>query len=139
MCSTTLGSVSDVTTPISKVGRGCVGGMRCPQCDNKERFHITGYTVFDVTEDGYEASGDHEWDGSNACSCPYCKEQGDVNHFTPPLERCGECEACQYVQDSKPMYTPLPYSGYHADDALVTNWNAIIKNNPCKEWEKVYE
>lgn len=59
----------------------CLEGMRCPKCKQEDRFKIVGMVTFDVTDDGSEAIGDHEWDRNSPCSCPECDHDGIVKNF----------------------------------------------------------
>lgn len=55
----------------------CLEGIRCPKCSQEDRFFITGCAQFEVTDDGSEAVGDHEWDEGSSTRCPEC------NHIAP--------------------------------------------------------
>lgn len=52
--------------------------FKCPKCGQYERFEITVKTVLEVTDDGQEDIGDHEWDRDSFCRCPECGWQGTV-------------------------------------------------------------
>jgi Zn ribbon nucleic-acid-binding protein len=59
----------------------CLAGIRCPKCKQQDRFRIVGLCTFEVTDDGSEAVGDHEWDEESSISCPECGHAGKVNDF----------------------------------------------------------
>jgi len=39
----------------------CLEGIRCPQCGQEDCFKITALITCNVTDDGSEPVGDHEW------------------------------------------------------------------------------
>jgi len=45
--------------------------------------------------------------------------------------RCGKCEACRLIEDSKALYAPSPPFS-HANDATVSGWNRLLFDNPCE-------
>jgi hypothetical protein len=59
----------------------CLEDIRCPKCHQEDRFFIMGCALFDVTDDGSEAVGDHEWDDESRASCPECGHTGRLKHF----------------------------------------------------------
>lgn len=65
------------------LGQGCIEGMRCPECDNTDRFQIGGTSFFDVVRNGTDEFGDVEWDDASTCVCPECQYVGDVLDFKP--------------------------------------------------------
>lgn len=52
------------------------------------------------------------------------------------LKRCGKCEACRFVEDSKRFLMPNPPFS-HATDSFVITWNRILFDHPCKETDHV--
>lgn len=80
----------------------CLEGMRCPWCGADNEFQIEGRVSFNVTDDGSETVGDHEWEDTDDCRCEACDFMGFVYHFTadfqmrewldpslPKAEKCG--------------------------------------------------
>ena len=59
----------------------CLKDTRCPQCGQTDRFFIIGVAQFEVTDDGSEAIGDHEWDDTSATRCPNCGRSGSLRDF----------------------------------------------------------
>lgn len=59
----------------------CLEGLRCPKCGNEDRFFIIGGAQFEVTDDGSDTVGDHEWDDHSPMSCPECNHEGKVRDF----------------------------------------------------------
>jgi hypothetical protein len=62
----------------------CLEGIRCPKCKQQDRFYIVGTCTFEVTDDGSEAIGDHEWDGDSTIACSECNHSGKVKEFARP-------------------------------------------------------
>lgn len=56
--------------------------MACPECGQRHRFHITFTGVCEVTEDGSEDAGDHEWTNESTCRCGHCDASATVLDFT---------------------------------------------------------
>ena len=59
----------------------CLEGIRCPKCGQEDRFFIMGCAQFEVTDDGSDAVGDHEWDDSSATRCVQCGFDGELKDF----------------------------------------------------------
>jgi len=63
----------------------CLEGIRCPDCDQEDKFKIVGKAWFDVTDDGTsEFEGAVEWDDDSACRCPECGFTGTLGQFREP-------------------------------------------------------
>lgn len=114
---------------IDAVGRNCLAGMRCSGCGNKDNFRIVGLATFDVYQDGSEAVGDHEWDADSPCYCPECGRSGVVKDFCPELERCGKCEACEFVANNRYKRAPRKQRWTYVE--------GVDKDNPCETWKEV--
>lgn len=54
---------------------------RCSKCGQYKRFEIVVETLLEVTDDGQEDIGDHEWGHDNFCRCPECGWQGKVGEL----------------------------------------------------------
>jgi hypothetical protein len=52
--------------------------FRCPKCGQYGRFEIAAETLLEVTDEGSEDIGDHEWSQDSFCRCPECEWQGKV-------------------------------------------------------------
>lgn len=59
----------------------CLEGMRCPNCGQEDRFKIQGTCMFDVTDNGSEACGNHEFNGESYCQCTECDRYGKLAEF----------------------------------------------------------
>ena len=61
----------------------CLKGVKCPKCENEDRFFIVATIVADVTDDGADIARhtDWEWDGSSHTQCPDCGEAGPLSQF----------------------------------------------------------
>lgn len=59
----------------------CLEGMECPACGQSDRFTITFTGSADVTDDGSDDAGDHEWDEKSDCICAECNQMGIVKDF----------------------------------------------------------
>ena len=59
----------------------CLEGIRCPQCGQEHRFHITAAITYVVTDDGSDPVGDHYWDGDSFTYCPECEHEGTLKEF----------------------------------------------------------
>lgn len=59
----------------------CLEGVSCPKCGQEDRFKIIGTVTFDVTDDGSEAVGGHEWDDDSPCGCTQCDYHGKLSTF----------------------------------------------------------
>lgn len=55
--------------------------MACPRCGEAQRLHIVITCSAELTIDGSDTFGDHEWDDRSACSCPECGHSGLVADF----------------------------------------------------------
>ncbi len=65
----------------------CLAGIACPRCGYDERFSIVGVCTFDVTDDGSEAVGDHEWDDESTIVCASCSLLGKIKDFKKGKKR----------------------------------------------------
>lgn len=74
----------------------CLEGIRCPKCLHEDGFKISGWCVFDVTDECSSADGDHEWDSESNCTCNECEYSADFSRFyvadQEPLSWCQNCE-----------------------------------------------
>ncbi len=70
----------------------CLKGIRCPKCGQEDRFMITGYAQFEVTDGGSEATGDHEWDDRSMTRCPNCDRSGPLSDFMLGASEHGAAE-----------------------------------------------
>ena len=61
--------------------RDCLDGVRCPNCSRNDRFTITAIVACEVTDDGSEPVGDHEWDDASSTRCPECGRAGLMREF----------------------------------------------------------
>lgn len=87
----------------------CLEGVRCPSCGSDSRFFISGDCMFEVTDDGSEAVGDHEWGDLSFCRCAVCQ------HFDAFKEFCIMDEPKEpAVTEPTPTPPPPPIS----DDLL---------------------
>jgi len=65
----------------------CLQGIRCPACDNEDRFRIQVLATATVTDDGAVVEhGDMEWDATSYAECPNCHEHGELAHFMARTE-----------------------------------------------------
>lgn len=55
--------------------------LECPCCHNSEHLLVTITAVADLTVDGTDPSGDHDWSNDNRCGCPLCGQSGTVADF----------------------------------------------------------
>jgi hypothetical protein len=59
----------------------CLENISCPKCGQEERFKIVALITCDVTDEGSEPVGDHEWDDHSATRCPVCGFDGKLKEF----------------------------------------------------------
>ena len=59
----------------------CLEGLRCPKCGQEDRFFIAGGALFEVTDEGSEAVGDHEWGNESSTRCPECSHAAVLKDF----------------------------------------------------------
>lgn len=59
----------------------CLEDIRCPNCGQEDRFFIIGGAQFEVTDEGSETIGDHEWGDESPTRCPDCEHTGTLNDF----------------------------------------------------------
>jgi hypothetical protein len=59
----------------------CLENVCCPKCAQDDRFKIVALITCDVTDDGSEAVGDHEWDDTSATRCVECGFDGELKEF----------------------------------------------------------
>jgi len=57
-------------------------GLACPDCDGDDALQVVIATWANLSADGTEPTGDHEWDKTAACRCKYCDRTGTVADFT---------------------------------------------------------
>jgi len=53
----------------------------CPSCGDDEHLMVVITAWADLSTDGTEATGDHEWDDTSSCACTACGHSGTVKHF----------------------------------------------------------
>ncbi|MDX5370355.1 MAG: hypothetical protein LPL29_13365 [Alphaproteobacteria bacterium] len=53
-------------------------GMCCPKCKRDDRLQIVALTSVNLTGEGTEEQGDHEWSGGSDCRCMHCRWAGPV-------------------------------------------------------------
>lgn len=58
--------------------------IACPKCGQAQRLHVQIVCVAELTIDGSEAFGDHEWDEASFCCRPDRGHTGEVDIFTIP-------------------------------------------------------
>ena len=58
--------------------------LACPNCGQADTLHITITCTGELTANGSEALGDHEWEDDSFCLCPECEHQGVVENFRIP-------------------------------------------------------
>jgi hypothetical protein len=59
----------------------CLNRIRCPKCRQQDRFFIDGNARFEVTDDGSEAVGQHEWNDASMTRCPECLHAAPLKDF----------------------------------------------------------
>lgn len=59
----------------------CLEGIRCPECGQEDQFKITALITCEVTDDGSEPVGDHDWDDESNTHCPGCGFAGKLRYF----------------------------------------------------------
>lgn len=55
--------------------------LACPQCKSDEHLMVVITAWAELSPDGTEATGDHEWDDTSACTCSACDLSGNVKNF----------------------------------------------------------
>lgn len=53
----------------------------CPACDSDEFLQVLIETWADLSAEGTEPFGDHEWDGYSGCRCVNCGFHSAVEQF----------------------------------------------------------
>jgi len=66
---------------------GCLSGRRCPKCGQFGWFKIAFEGLADVTDEGSDDEGNHEWDEDSFCRCPECGFMGEARDFHEGTER----------------------------------------------------
>lgn len=56
--------------------------LRCPRCRQTDELRIDISALADVTADGSEVTGDHEWSDEAYCECRPCGYRATVADFT---------------------------------------------------------
>jgi len=59
-------------------------GLACPNCGWAETLTIDIRCSANLTVDGTEARGDHEWDEASSCFCDECGHNGVIADFRVP-------------------------------------------------------
>jgi hypothetical protein len=62
----------------------CLQNVCCPKCGQEDRFKIVALITCDVTDDGSDPVGDHEWDDTSPTRCPECGFSGELKDFRKP-------------------------------------------------------
>lgn len=57
--------------------------LACPKCGQADRLHIAVTSMAELTIDGSDTIGGHEWDDRSTCACPECGFRGHVADFRP--------------------------------------------------------
>src|SRR6516165_5319229 len=65
----------------SMTNTNCLENVCCPKCGQEDRFKIVALITCDVTDDGSEPVGDHEWDDHSATRCSECGFDGELKDF----------------------------------------------------------
>ena len=55
--------------------------LACPKCGSDERLQVSLRSMADVTPDGTEPFGDHEWDNASFMRCAACGHAATVSNF----------------------------------------------------------
>lgn len=55
--------------------------LACPACRQAQRLHIAVTCTAEVTIDGSDTFGGHEWHERSPCRCPECGHSGLVEDF----------------------------------------------------------
>lgn len=55
--------------------------LACAACGQAQRLHITVTCTAELTIDGSDIFGGHEWDERSPCLCPECGLSGRVGDF----------------------------------------------------------
>ena len=55
--------------------------LACPACDQADELDIVIKTLANVTANGSEPVGDHEWDSDSYCRCSFCGFDGVLADF----------------------------------------------------------
>jgi predicted nucleic-acid-binding Zn-ribbon protein len=55
--------------------------LACPACGSDEFLQVMIETWADLSEDGTEPFGDHEWNEYSRCRCVNCGLEGAVEQF----------------------------------------------------------
>ena len=61
-------------------------GLACPDCGGDDALQIVIKAWADISADGTDAEGDHEWDQASSCRCKHCGKTGSVSDFTIKLD-----------------------------------------------------
>ena len=56
-------------------------GLACPNCGHADTLQIGITCTAELTANGSEVFGDHDWDSSSYCCCPDCQHKGIVRDF----------------------------------------------------------
>ncbi len=121
----------------------CLEGVRCPSCDQDERFIISARVDCEVTDDGTSAydNSHYEWDGESACHCPECGRYGKLHEFRklpPDPEGMNDTRAewagyaltalmSQTGTDTDSAVTDLLCNLMHLADRETTNFSADLE------------
>lgn len=56
-------------------------GLACPKCFQTDKLHIVIHATAELTTEGTDPFGDHDWDDNSFCHCPGCDHNGIVATF----------------------------------------------------------
>jgi predicted nucleic-acid-binding Zn-ribbon protein len=57
-------------------------GMCCPTCGSDEFLRVEVHTMAQLTSDGTDIDGDHEWTDESYITCTDCDWSGEVREAT---------------------------------------------------------
>lgn len=61
----------------------CLQGVRCPNCQQEDVFHIEAVALVEVRDNGTEdLQTNYEWEDDAFCKCPICEFEATLLDFT---------------------------------------------------------
>lgn len=61
--------------------------LACPRCGGAYHLYIVVTCTLELSVEGTDIAGGHEWDDRSHCSCPECGHSGLVADFRAQPER----------------------------------------------------
>lgn len=112
--------------------------LACPKCGSDAHLRVAIDTWAELSTDGTDPVGDHEWNEQSSCRCTNCEFKASVKQFTlpptatpPPLK---SFEVTFYEHDK----FAATIQAIDKDTALAIAQRLLDENGPNLPWDVIY-